>query len=227
MEHGRRRIVFGLKRSSAETEMAQNQNLPEGTDTIVTDIDAGFGVEPGTGGSDGGDESFAAAEEQPAAPAAESAPAGSVKEVATERAGEIKAQAADKARFYAEQGKDRATSALDSVAKLVSDAADTVDDRVGEQYGVYARRAADAVAGAAESLRSKDVDELFADARELVRKSPAIAIGAAAALGFIVARLARSTVPPAAAEEPSAPAANDVAFTPDEGTFPATGGGER
>jgi len=36
---------------------------------------------------------------------------------------------------------------------------------------------------------------LFADARELVKKSPAVAIGAAAALGFVVARLARSGIP--------------------------------
>ena len=38
-------------------------------------------------------------------------------------------------------------------------------------------------------------DALFADARELVKKSPAVAIGAAAALGFIVARLVKAGVP--------------------------------
>jgi hypothetical protein len=35
---------------------------------------------------------------------------------------------------------------------------------------------------------------LFNDARELVKRSPAVAIGAAAALGFVVARLARSGI---------------------------------
>ena len=37
--------------------------------------------------------------------------------------------------------------------------------------------------------RSKSVDDLLDSARELVRKSPGVAIGAAAAVGFVVARL--------------------------------------
>lgn len=107
----------------------------------------------------------------------------------------LKSQATDKVRDVATQGKDRATEALDSVSRLVSDTADTVDDRLGPQYGDYVRRAAGALDGLNESIRTKEVDELFDDARELVRKSPAVAIGAAAAIGFLLVRLVKSGMP--------------------------------
>ena len=100
----------------------------------------------------------------------------------------------DKARDYAQQGLERATGALDDVVRMINDAADQIDDKVGSQYGGYARRAADSVGGFGDMLKGKDVDQLFEDAREIVRKSPAVAIGAAAALGFVVARLARAGV---------------------------------
>ena len=39
------------------------------------------------------------------------------------------------------------------------------------------------------ACRAKDVDAIADDARALVRKSPGMVIGAAAAVGFVVARL--------------------------------------
>ena len=64
--------------------------------------------------------------------------------------------------------------------------------KLGAQYGQYARSAADQVQGLSTAVRDKDIDELLDDARAIVRKSPAVAISAAAALGFIVARLVQS-----------------------------------
>ncbi len=107
----------------------------------------------------------------------------------------LKSQASDKARDMASQGKDKATEALDSVSRLVSETADTVDDRLGPQYGNYVRKAGEALDGLNSSLRGKEVDELFDDARNLVRKSPAVAIGAAAAIGFLLIRLVKSGMP--------------------------------
>lgn len=111
---------------------------------------------------------------------------------AGEQASGIKDQATGKARDYAAIGKDKTVEGLDSVSRLMDDAATTIDDKVGAQYGDYARKAASAVASVAGSLRSKDVDELLDDARGVVRKSPALAIGAAVAVGFVLARLVRS-----------------------------------
>lgn len=107
----------------------------------------------------------------------------------SDHASGLKDQAADKARDYAAIGKDKAASGLESVTRLMDDAAGTIDEKVGEQYGDYARKAASAVANVATSLRGKDVDELLDDARTAVRKSPALAIGAAVAVGFVLARL--------------------------------------
>lgn len=104
----------------------------------------------------------------------------------------FKAQATDTVRAAATKGKDRATEAVGSISKLIRDSAGTIDDKVGKQYGDYARSAADMVEGFAGKMDAKDVDALAEDARQFVRKSPAVAIGAAAAIGFVLARLVRS-----------------------------------
>src|SRR3982750_4718133 len=64
--------------------------------------------------------------------------------------------AGEKAKGYAEDGKSRAG---------------TVDEKVGEQYGQYARSAADAVANFSGALKEKQVDDIIDDAREFVKKS--------------------------------------------------------
>ena len=104
-------------------------------------------------------------------------------------------QAGAKAREYTGQGKDRTVDALDNVVSLVHDAATAVDEKLGEQYGGYIRQAAEAVSGFAENLRQKDADELFDTARDTIRSSPAIAIAAAAAVGFLMARVVKSGFP--------------------------------
>ncbi len=104
----------------------------------------------------------------------------------------FKAKASDSAKAAAEKGKDRATEAVGSIGKLIRDSAATIDENVGKQYGDYARSAADAMDGFAGKMDAKDVDAIAEDARQFVRKSPAVAIGAAAAIGFVLARLIRS-----------------------------------
>ncbi|MFN0045467.1 MAG: hypothetical protein ACKVOS_03260 [Sphingorhabdus sp.] len=105
---------------------------------------------------------------------------------------DFKTKATDGAKAAAEKGKERATEAVGSIGKLIRDSAATIDENVGKQYGDYARGAADAVEGFATKLDAKDVDVIAEDARQFVRKSPALAIGAAAAVGFVLARLFRS-----------------------------------
>lgn len=105
---------------------------------------------------------------------------------------DLKSQASDKAYDYANQGKDKATGALNEAAKFLEDTARTIDEKVGPQYGDYARTAAESVSGLAANLRGKDIDDLIDGARDLVRKSPAVAIGAAVATGFILARIAKA-----------------------------------
>jgi ElaB/YqjD/DUF883 family membrane-anchored ribosome-binding protein len=107
-------------------------------------------------------------------------------------------QAGERAKSMADESKTRASDALSEFSKMMHEAAGSVDDRLGPDYGKYARSAADSLAGFADTLKGKEVDELLDDARELVRKSPAVAIGTAAALGFVLARLIKSGVDAAA-----------------------------
>lgn len=101
-------------------------------------------------------------------------------------------QAGDKARLLAEDGKAKATGALGQLSELLADAATQVDEKLGAQYGQYARQAADRVQGFSSAVDAKSVDDLIADVRELVKKSPAVAVGVAAGLGFVVARVLSS-----------------------------------
>lgn len=101
----------------------------------------------------------------------------------------LKGKAGEKASEYAAVGKEKASDALDGLSRLLQDAAASVDQRLGENYGQYARKTADAISGAAASLREKDLNEVAESTREFVRKSPVIAVGAAAAVGFVLARL--------------------------------------
>ncbi|WP_176595555.1 MULTISPECIES: hypothetical protein [Sphingobium] len=105
----------------------------------------------------------------------------------------LKDQASKTAKSAAGVAKDKTGSAMQSLAKLISDTAGTVDAKLGPQYGDYARQAAESVAGAAKTLDSKDVDQLMTEARDFVRKSPAVAIGAAAVVGFVLMRLAKGS----------------------------------
>lgn len=104
----------------------------------------------------------------------------------------LSSQAADKTRGLVSQGLEKSAEALANVGKLVGDTADGLDERLGAEYGDYARRAATAIDDAANSLASKDADELIDDTREFVRKSPGVALAGAAIVGFALARLIKS-----------------------------------
>jgi ElaB/YqjD/DUF883 family membrane-anchored ribosome-binding protein len=104
----------------------------------------------------------------------------------------ISGQAADKAREMVGQGLERGGEALANVSKLVGDTAASLDDRLGEEYGEYARRAAGALEDAANRIAAKDADELIEDTREFVRKSPGVALAGAAIIGFALVRLVKA-----------------------------------
>jgi len=104
----------------------------------------------------------------------------------------LKDKAGERAREAADRGKDKASEALGGIGKILRESAGTIDEKVGAEYGEYARKAADAVDEFASKMDAKQVDDILEDTRQFVRKSPAVAIGAAAAIGFVLARLVRS-----------------------------------
>jgi ElaB/YqjD/DUF883 family membrane-anchored ribosome-binding protein len=117
---------------------------------------------------------------------------GGVREQLSGQVSQLRGQATDRVRDFAQGGKTRASDALEELSRVVADTADSIDERLGGQYGEYARRASDAVSGFADTLRRTEVDELYGNVRDAVRKSPGIAIGVAAVVGFTLARLVKS-----------------------------------
>lgn len=153
--------------------MTDQNDLPEGTDSIVT----------GAGVTSDNEEQLIVTE-----PSKRTKVVNQVKTSSNKLAG----QAADKTRGLVGQGLERSSEALASVSKLVGDTAAGIDDRLGAEYGDYARRAASAIDNAANSLAAKSPDELIDDTRDFVKKSPGIALAGAAVVGFVLARLVKT-----------------------------------
>ena len=146
----------------------QNENLPEGTDKVIrgasVTTDASARTKTGT----------------------------AVIERVKSEGDKLSGQAADKARGLVAQSIERSSEALANVSRLVGDTAAGLDERLGEEYGDYARKAAATIENTANNLAAKDADELIDDTREFVRKSPGIALAGAAIVGFALARLIKS-----------------------------------
>jgi ElaB/YqjD/DUF883 family membrane-anchored ribosome-binding protein len=102
-------------------------------------------------------------------------------------------QAKSKAGELATDGKGRLAEALSALGRAVFDTAPTVDEKLGAKYGDYARSASRSLQDASTRLDTKTIEELGEDARELVRKSPGLAVGLAAVGGFLLARLFRGS----------------------------------
>lgn len=106
-----------------------------------------------------------------------------------EEAKDLAGQAKDRASELANEGKIKTSDAIASLGKIVADNAGTIDEKLGARYGDYARTAARTMQETAAKIEAKDLAELGSDAKEFVRKSPGLAIGIAAAAGFLISRL--------------------------------------
>ena len=102
---------------------------------------------------------------------------------------QIAGQAGERARGLVSQGLDRTAETLANVSKMVGDTAPGIEERLGPEYGDYARRAAGAIENVANTIAEKNPDELIEDTRNFVRNSPGVALAGAAVVGFVVARL--------------------------------------
>ena len=102
----------------------------------------------------------------------------------------IGGQARDRAASLAVDGKTKASDALTGLGKIIAENAGTLDDKLGSKYGDYARTAARTISEAGAKLDAKDLNALGDDARDMIKKSPGLAIGIAAVAGFLLARMA-------------------------------------
>ncbi len=150
----------------------QSADLPEGTDTVIT----------------------GAAETRTVTRTATTRDAGGDSLTERFRSGreQLAGQAGEKARGLVTQGLERTAEALANVSKMVGDTAAGIEERLGPEYGDYARRAAGGIENVANTIAEKDPDELIEDTRNFVRNSPGIALAGAAVVGFVVARLLKT-----------------------------------
>ena len=179
--------------------MAQNnEELPEGTDTIISGASETEGRPLGATGGATGKASFAATSTDNDSLVIDSTEAsfrssgGSWTEKLRGGTDKFSEQAGTKTRELVGQGLERGGEALANVAKMIGETATGLDERLGEEYGDYARRAAASLENAANSIASKDADELLEDTREFIRKCPGVALAGAAIIGFAVARLVKN-----------------------------------
>ena len=180
-------------------------DLPEGTDKVVEGTNSGALATDPRGRDQGGqtitlDDTALVDEKNIPAPSSAasrsltgstSAESGLADRLRTGRE-RLANQAGDKARGLVTQGLERTSETLANVAKIGSDTAPGIDERLGGEYGEYARRAAGAIENVANSIAQKDPDELIEDTRTFVRNSPGIALAGAAVVGFVIARLLKT-----------------------------------
>lgn len=150
-----------------QTTNSQTADLPEGTDTVIegaakTDIET------------------------------TAASGSSIADRLRSSREQLASQAGERTRGIVSQGLERTSEALANVSKMVGDTAAGIEERLGPDYGDYARRTAGAIENVANTIASKDPDELIEDTRNFVRNSPGIALAGAAVVGFVVARLLKA-----------------------------------
>jgi ElaB/YqjD/DUF883 family membrane-anchored ribosome-binding protein len=186
VERGRACMVELAK----EEHMAQqDRNLPEGTDSIIPGA-----METGTSEGSGTTKTASASRSRSSGTGSGSQSGNGLMDKVRSEGGKLTDQASGKAREFVGQGLERSSDTLSNIGRLVGDTASGLDERLGAEYGDYARRASEAIDRTAKSLRTKDPDELIDDTRDFVRKSPAMALAGAAIVGFALARLIKSGV---------------------------------
>ena len=163
--------------------------LPDGTDTVIE----GAAVTDDTEISTTEDRALATERKTPAT-------SGSSQQGLTDRIRsgreQLAGQAGEKARGFVTQGLERTAEALANVSRMVGDTAPGIEERLGAEYGDYARRAAGSIENLANTVAEKNPDELIEDTRNFVRNSPGVALAGAAVVGFVVARLLKSGLAP-------------------------------
>jgi ElaB/YqjD/DUF883 family membrane-anchored ribosome-binding protein len=160
-----------------------NTALPEGTDAVIAGASQAGGAR--------GDTDTALLQESGTDLRTGNSEGGIADRIRSGR-DKLSGQAGDRARGFVGQGLERSSEALANVGRMIGDTASGIDDRLGNEYGDYARRAASAIESASNTIARKDPDELIEDARNYVRNSPGVALAGAAVVGFVVARLLKS-----------------------------------
>jgi len=100
-----------------------------------------------------------------------------------------------RARGFVGDGLKSGSTTLGNISTLIGDTVGQIEEKLGPQYAGYARSASDTIQRYATTLENKDPEELVDDVRDLVRKSPGVALAGAAVIGFGLVRLLKAGMP--------------------------------
>jgi hypothetical protein len=126
----------------------------------------------------------------------EQEPASKVRDVvdqAQQKAGQAVGQAQERAKTELDQQKGRAAEGLGSVAQALRTTGQQMRNQEYDAVAQYAEKIADQVDYFSRRLRDKDVDEIVSDVEDFARQQPALFVGGALALGFLVSRFVKSS----------------------------------
>ena len=92
----------------------------------------------------------------------------------------------DLGRHAVDQGPSAAAEGLETAAAALREGVDGLPG--GDRVKDFARAATDRLSSGVDFLRSRDPERIMADIRRLVTSNPGVALGVAAACGFVVGR---------------------------------------
>lgn len=91
----------------------------------------------------------------------------------------------------AETGKEQFASKLNDVAEVIESVVEPVEEAYGSSVGEYVRSASSKVRSISDDLQNKSVEDLVSASRSAIGNNAGLAIGTAALLGFVAARVAK------------------------------------
>ncbi len=118
------------------------------------------------------------------------------KEKAREAASDAQRKVSDELRSRVDSTRTRAADALGSVAQALTSSVEQLRNENQAVPGDYVARAGNQIRRASDYLRNTNTDDLVRNAEDFARRQPAVFLGGAFALGFLAARLVKSSKAP-------------------------------
>jgi hypothetical protein len=168
------------------------------TDALITgntggSSDSGGGAS--SGGGTGSNANTPATTTDDSADKGSSGNSGGIRGIVGNVGTKAKDEVTNRARGFVGEGLKSGSATLGNIAGIIEETVEQIGERLGPQYGDYAKTASQTIQRYASTLESKDPEELVDDARDLIRKSPAVVITGAAILGFGLVRLLKAGMP--------------------------------
>lgn len=119
--------------------------------------------------------------------------AGEAFDQAKEKVGQVADQAQKTAKSQLANRKDQVVDGIDSVVAALRLTGEQLEGQDAGPVGSYVSKAANALGNISQHVRDRNVDQLLHEVEGFARREPAIALGAAFAIGVIAARFLKSS----------------------------------